>query len=358
MLNTISAYWHMVGVAFIVVVLIIVPDEHQSFGVRLHARRSTRPATAGGGQTSRTRRSGSCSASGSLLSQYTITGFDASAHTAEETKSASRMAAVGMYMSVVVSVVFGCILLVAVTFAIPSTEGALENIGVVVPWIWAESMSQNWSEVLLFICVRGAVLLPHGVGDVGVADDVRVLARPCRPGHQLWRKVAPNRVPGTRWSAIGVLRGAADGPGDLELPRRLRGRDGDRGDRPLHRLHPARCYLRFRQGDSWDRAAAPGASGSTTSGSTSIAILWVALITILFIFPLYKAGLPWEDDFAWELTNYTGPLVRGDRHRLRRLVVPLGEELVQGPCAWAPRRSSSGWRRSSAAKFALPTERA
>ncbi len=36
-----------------------------------------------------------------------------------------------------------------------------------------------------------------------------------------------------------------------------------------------------------------------------VAISWVALITILFIFPLYKAGLPWEDDFSWELTNYT-----------------------------------------------------
>src|SRR5574338_859549 len=30
MLNTISAYWHMAGVVFIVVVLIIVPDNHQS----------------------------------------------------------------------------------------------------------------------------------------------------------------------------------------------------------------------------------------------------------------------------------------------------------------------------------------
>ena len=39
MLNTISAYWHMVGVAFIVVVLIIVPDQHQSLRLRLHARR-------------------------------------------------------------------------------------------------------------------------------------------------------------------------------------------------------------------------------------------------------------------------------------------------------------------------------
>ena len=66
---------------------------------------------------------------GLLLSQYTITGFDASAHIAEETHQASRMAAVGMYMSVVVSVVFGWILLLAVTFAIPSTQGALDNVG-------------------------------------------------------------------------------------------------------------------------------------------------------------------------------------------------------------------------------------
>ena len=61
---------------------------------------------------------------GLLMAQYTITGFDASAHMAEETQQASRMAAVGMYMSVVASVVFGWILLLAVTFAIPSTEGA------------------------------------------------------------------------------------------------------------------------------------------------------------------------------------------------------------------------------------------
>ena len=61
------------------------------------------------------------------MSQYTITGFDASAHMAEETAKASRMAAVGMYMSVVASVVFGWILLLAVTFAIPGgDQGVLD----------------------------------------------------------------------------------------------------------------------------------------------------------------------------------------------------------------------------------------
>ena len=117
---------------------------------------------------------------GLLMSQYTITGFDASAHMAEETRQASRMAAVGMYMSVVVSVIFGWVLLLAVTFAVPDTQGALDAVGNAVVYIWATSMGQTWAEILLFICVRRADLLPDGVGDVGVTDDVRVLTRPCR----------------------------------------------------------------------------------------------------------------------------------------------------------------------------------
>ena len=148
-LNTISAYWHMAGVAFIVLVLIIVPDQHQSIGYVF-------------GETVNASGYGNAADNfsnpafwfvfglGLLLSQYTITGFDASAHMAEETRQASRQAAIGMYMAVVVSVVFGWILLLAVTFAIPSTEGALENIGIVVPWIWSESMGQNWADALLF----------------------------------------------------------------------------------------------------------------------------------------------------------------------------------------------------------------
>ena len=114
---------------------------------------------------------------GLLLSQYTITGFDASAHLAEETHQASRMAAVGMYMSVVVSVVFGWILLLAVTFAIPSTQGgarqrrddrAMDLDGVDEPELGRDPALH---------LRRGAVVLPDGVRDVGVADDVRVLPR-------------------------------------------------------------------------------------------------------------------------------------------------------------------------------------
>jgi amino acid transporter len=166
---------------------------------------------------------------GLLMSQDTITGFDASAHLAEETREASRTAAVGMYMSVVAAVIFGWILLLAVTFSIPSTEGALENLGVVVPWIWAESMSQNWSEALLFICVVAQFFCVTA----SVTSASRTMFAFSRdravPGHQLLSQVARNRVPRNAVWAIVVLAGI----------------------------------------------------------------------------PLYRAGLPWRDDFEWELTNYT-----------------------------------------------------
>ena len=63
-------------------------------------------------------------------------------------------------------------------------------------------------------------------------------------------------------------------------------------------------WLRWRKGDSWDEPRA-WSLGKHYKWIDAIAIAWVAIITILFIFPLYKAGLPWEDDFSWELTNYT-----------------------------------------------------
>ena len=74
----------------------------------------------------------------------------------------------------------------------------------------------------------------------------------------------------------------------------------------------------------------------------------MALITILFIFPLYKAGLPWEDDFSWELTNYTVLWFAGIGIVFGGWWFLSAKNWFTGPCAWAPRRSSSGWRRSSA----------
>src|SRR5580658_5250499 len=61
---------------------------------------------------------------GLLLPAYTITGFDASAHTAEETMNAAVNAPRGIIRSVAVSGIFGWIMLAAVVLAIPDMDKA------------------------------------------------------------------------------------------------------------------------------------------------------------------------------------------------------------------------------------------
>jgi amino acid transporter len=300
-LNMFSAWWHMLGVAFIVGVLIIVPDQHQSLSYVF-----TETVNASGYSDTTTFANPAMwfvFGLGLLMAQYTMTGFDASAHTAEETKAASRAAANGMWTAVAASAVFGFILLVAVTAAIPSTDGALENIGAVVPWIWAESMSQNWSEALLFICVVAQFFCVTA----SVTSASRMMFAFSRdravPGHQLWRRVAPNRVP--RWSVVGVAFFAAI----LMIPAIWNYLVGYAAGTAISVIGLYIAFilpviLRLRLGDAWqeDRAWSLGRWYKLVD---VVAIAWVALVTILFVFPLYRAGLPWEDDFSWELTNYT-----------------------------------------------------
>jgi amino acid transporter len=61
---------------------------------------------------------------GLLQAQWTYTGFDASAHVAEETVMARKNSAWGVFLSVAVSAVFGWLLLVVLTWCIPGGDVA------------------------------------------------------------------------------------------------------------------------------------------------------------------------------------------------------------------------------------------
>jgi amino acid transporter len=148
MLNAFSAWWHMVGVLFIVGILIFVPDNHKSAG---YVFTETINNTGFSGDTWSSFMYIYVFITGLAMAQYTITGYDASAHMSEETRQASRGAAIGMVMSVVVSVIFGFILLTAVTFATPGlTNDDLVAAGQgIVTLIWTESTSTRLGESCL-----------------------------------------------------------------------------------------------------------------------------------------------------------------------------------------------------------------
>jgi amino acid transporter len=304
-LNMISAWWHMIGVVVVVGVLIIVPDHHQSLSYVFTEKVNN--SGFGGTTTS----FGNPAfwfvfGLGLLMAQYTITGFDASAHTAEETNRASRGAAVGMWTSVFVSVVFGFILLVAVTFAIPSTDQALTTVNKllpIVPWIWATSMSQRWAEFLLFICVVAQFFCVTA----SVTSASRMMFAFSRdravPGHPLWRRIARNHVP--VFSVVGVSTFAAI----LMIPAVWNYFIGYAVGTAiavigLYIAFILPVFLRWRKGDSWDAPRA-WSLGRHYKWLDPISIIWVGIVSILFIFPLYKVGLPWVADFDWQFTNYT-----------------------------------------------------
>jgi amino acid transporter len=116
-----SGYWILlVAVALAVCLLAFAPGLDPSRLVTFE----NFSGTAGGGVWPATERLALLFALGALLPAYTITGFDASAHTAEETISAVKSVPQGIVRSVLVSGVVGWILLSVTVLAAPSLPAA------------------------------------------------------------------------------------------------------------------------------------------------------------------------------------------------------------------------------------------
>lgn len=95
---------------------------------------------------------------GSLLPAYTITGFDASAHTAEETIGASHNVPRGIVRSVLVSGLAGWVLLSAIVLAMPSVPEAARQGPQVVFWTMRTAFPPMLT-VILFAAIAVAQYL-------------------------------------------------------------------------------------------------------------------------------------------------------------------------------------------------------
>jgi amino acid transporter len=299
LLNTVSAWWHMVGVAVIVGILIVVPENHQSAGFVFGEVINN----SGFSDTGIWFVFGL----GLLMAQYTITGYDASAHMSEETRQASRASALGMVSAVVVSVVFGFILLVAVTFAVPDVQGTLDAAGNAVVYIWTESLGETWAEFLLLIAVVAQLFC----GTASVTSASRMMFAFSRdravPFSRLWRKVATNRVPVNAVTAISVLAWA------LMIPTLANGVVGYAVGTSiavigLYIAFALPIILRIKAGDSFEHGA--WSLGKHYKWIAPISVAWIALVCVLFLMPLSPNGILGAEEFGWEYVNYA-PLTVG-----------------------------------------------
>ena len=110
----------MIGVSVIIVLLIAVPSHHASLSYVFGHRANI---SGFGGHMYWFY----VLPLGFLLTMYTITGYDASAHVSEETHGAAEQAPKGIWRSVFYSAVIGWIVLLAITFAIPPARRARKS---------------------------------------------------------------------------------------------------------------------------------------------------------------------------------------------------------------------------------------
>jgi amino acid permease (GABA permease) len=182
LLSNISAWWHLAGVAVIVAVLVIVPDHHQSLGWTFTEYRN------GTGWHNAVY----VFLIGLLMAQYTYTGYDASAHVAEETKNAATEAPKGIVRSVWVSILAGWVLLIAVTAAIQNYAAErASSTGLPPAQIFIDAAGRHTGEFLLFICAVAQFFC----GMASVTANSRMSYAFSRdgalPGSRLWAKVNP-----------------------------------------------------------------------------------------------------------------------------------------------------------------------
>ncbi len=134
---------------------------------------------------------------GLLLPIYTITGFDASAHTSEETKDARRAVPKGMINAVFWSFAFGLVMVSSFVLAMPDpAKAALDGANVFFN-LFAALAVPTWLKDLLYI---GIVLANYLCALAGVTSTSRMIFAFSRdgglPGHKFLRKVSPlHRTP-------------------------------------------------------------------------------------------------------------------------------------------------------------------
>lgn len=273
LLNSISVWWHVLGVLLIVGVLAIAADRHQPVAfVFGHFENQT-------GWTSTIY----VAALGLLLAQYTFTGYDASAHMIEETRGAAKAGPRGIVMSILVSLVAGWVLLVGLTFAIGDYDAQLNSPSGVPPaQIMIDAVGSSLGTVLLLVVI-GAQLF---CGMASVAANSRMIFAFSRdgalPGSTLWRRVGTKtQLPN---NAVWL---AAAGAFVLGLPYLWNAAAYQAVTSiaviGLYIAYVIPSFLRLRAG----RAFTPGPWNLGRWGRpvAMIAVTWVAVITVLFMLP-------------------------------------------------------------------------
>lgn len=272
-LNSVSVWWHLAGVAIIVGALAIVPSHHQSpefvFTEFVNDTGWSNPLYV--------------TAIGLLLAQYTFSGYDASAHLSEETSNASVYAARGIVRAIWVSWVAGFVLLAGLTFAIQDYAGTQGSAtGVPPAQILIDALGTGGATAMLLIVIVAQLFC----GNAEVAAASRMVFAFSRdgalPGSRLWQRVSSRtQTPVLAvWLSVTVACVLALPSLYSETAYGAVTAINVIGITPAYAIP---IFLRLRAGDRFQPG--PWNLGRWSKPVGSIAVVWVAVVTVLFCLP-------------------------------------------------------------------------
>ncbi len=326
LLNDISVWWHLIGVAIIFLVLFLIPKQHQSLSYVFTAFTNNTGATFAGASVY-------VFLIGLLLAQYTFTGYDASAHLTEETHDAAISGPRGIVWSIVVSLVAGWVLLIAVTASIQNYG---QEVAAVVPpaQIFADALGHNWAVFLMFIVVGAQFYC----GMSSVTSNSRMIYAFSRdgavPGSEFWHKVNPRTRTPTNSIWLAVVGAFILGLPYLWNPLAYAAVTSI-AVIGLYIAYAIPILLRLLQGEKFVRG--PWHLGRWSYLIGWIAVVWVGFISILFILPAaFPVNLQTNFNYAivavgvvvlyaggyWLLSAknwFKGPKVQGSAEELAKI---------------------------------------
>jgi len=328
-INNVSVWWHVFGAALVILILIILPDSHMSFS-DVFSMRVNNSGGLHGGSTDGWGFWFYVLPLGFLLTQYTITGFDASAHLSEETQGAAQTAAKGLWKSIFYSAIGGWFLLLAFLFAVQDA-GAVTAGGGGVAVILTQALDAKVAGFVLLISAFGQLFCSTACMTSTSRMTYAFSRDGAVPGARLWAKLNKNHIPANAvWLAavVAII---------ITLPALLEVNIGTE-EAPI--IVPTAFYAvvsvaviglflsflipiwyRWRLGDKFPQGS--WNLGKKWKWMAPLAIIEIIVVSVYFILPITPAGTPgwlrWlngspsaaDVPFEWKFVNYAPFLTVG-----------------------------------------------
>jgi amino acid transporter len=307
--NDVSVWWHVIGVAVIVIALAVLPEHHQPADFIFSSKNGTGWNFPLVGLY--------VFMIGMLLAQYTITGFDASAHMTEETLEANVSGSKAIVRAIYVSAVAGLVLNLAMLYAIP--KHGYDTIAGTVPALMAgfqlfiSAIGPAGGKLLIIVSIVAQLFC----GMASVTANSRMIYAFSRdgavPGHRLWHRINPRtRTPtNSVWLAV-VLAFL------LGVPSLYQNAGYSVaffaivsiGTVGLYIAYIIPVFLRLR---SREFHTGPWNLGRWSKPIGWVAVAWVVLVSIVFFLPAFYPWLPGQEvggvNVGLNNFNWAGPLM-------------------------------------------------